>query len=70
MRTHKALDKELQHELRELPLLHQRKILDIVRLMKRGGGAMSKKHDILELRGRGKAIWQGVDAQQYVNTRL
>ena len=67
MRTHNALDKELQNELKGLPLLHQRKILDIVRLMKRGSGATQKKHDILDLRGCGKEIWKGVDAQQYVN---
>lgn len=66
MRTHNALDKELQHELKDLPILHQRKILDIVRLMKRGSGTTPKKHDILELKGCGKETWQGVDAQQYV----
>ena len=42
MRTHNALDKELQNELKGLPLLHQRKILDIVRLMKRGSAATQK----------------------------
>ena len=26
-----------------------------------------KKHSILELRGLGKEIWQGIDAQEYVN---
>lgn len=67
MGTYSALDRELQHELMDLPLLHQRKILDIVRLMKKGGGAMQKRHDILELKGCGKEIWKGVDAQCYVN---
>ena len=67
MRTHSALDKELQHELSDLPILHQRKLLEIVRLMKKGGGATQKSHDILELKGCGKQIWQGVDAQQYVD---
>jgi hypothetical protein len=67
MGTHSALDRELQHELMDLPILHQRKILDIVRLMKKGGGAMQKKHDILDLKGCGKEIWKGVDAQKYVN---
>lgn len=66
MRTHTALEKELQHELKNLPILHQRKILDIVRLIKKGGDS-SKKHSILELKGCGKEIWKNVDAQQYVN---
>ena len=26
-----------------------------------------KTHSILELRGLGKEIWQGIDAQEYVN---
>lgn len=26
-----------------------------------------KKHSILELRGLGKEIWAGIDAQEYVN---
>ena len=67
MGTHSALDRELQHELRDLPILHQRKLLDIIRLLKKGGGAMQKRHDILELKGCGKEIWKGVDAQRYVN---
>jgi len=67
MRTHNALEKEIQHELRDLPILHQRKILDIVRLMKKGSGSTLEKHDIMELKGCGKDIWKGVDAQQYIN---
>jgi hypothetical protein len=67
MGTHSDLDRELQHELMDLPILHQKRILDIVRLMKTGGGAMQKRHDILELKGCGKEIWKGVDAQHYVN---
>ena len=67
MRTHNALEKEIQHELRDLPILHQRKILDIVRLMKKGSGSTFEKHDIMELKGCGKEIWKGVDAQQYIN---
>ena len=67
METHSVLDKELQHELRGLPILHQRKLLDIVRLMKKGSLVAQKRHDILELKGCGIEIWKGVDAQQYVN---
>jgi len=67
MGNQRALDRELDNELRDLPILHQRKLLDIVRLMKKGSGALQKRHDILELKGCGKEIWKGVDAQQYVN---
>ncbi len=28
--------------------------------------ASTKKHSILELRGLGKEIWKGIDAQEYV----
>ena len=67
MWTHNALEKEIQHELRGLTVLHQRKILDIVRLMKKGSGSTFEKHDIMELKGCGKETWKGVDAQQYIN---
>lgn len=29
--------------------------------------AAPKKHSIMELRGLGKEIWEGIDAQEYVN---
>lgn len=67
MRTRNLLAKELQNEISALPLLHQRKILDMVRLMKKGDRTAQKKRDILELKGCGKEIWSGIDAQQYVN---
>jgi len=31
------------------------------------GSGHENRTSILELRGLGKAIWQGVDAQEYVN---
>ena len=67
MEIHRALDRELQHEISDLPILHQRKLLDIVRLIKKGSLVTQKRHDILELKGCGKDIWRGVDAQEYVN---
>ena len=29
--------------------------------------ALKKKHSIMELKGLGKEIWEGIDAQKYVN---
>ncbi|MCP1716370.1 hypothetical protein J2T58_002247 [Methanocalculus alkaliphilus] len=63
----RRLEQDLQSEIRELPLHYQRKILDIVRLMKIGCRPAIKKHDILELKGCGKDIWKGNDAKEYVN---
>ena len=31
------------------------------------GGSSEPRHSILELRGLGKEIWEGIDAQEYVN---
>ncbi len=31
------------------------------------GAASEPQHSILELRGLGQEIWQGIDAQQYVH---
>jgi len=42
MGTHSTLGKELQRELRVLPILHQRKLLDIVRLIKKGAAPCKK----------------------------
>ncbi|HIJ05918.1 MAG TPA: hypothetical protein HA365_01245 [Methanocalculus sp.] len=56
----------MQSEIRELPLHYQRKILDIIRLMKTECRTSIKKHDILELKGCGKDLWKGTDAQEYV----
>jgi hypothetical protein len=32
------------------------------------GASSGPKHSILEIRGLGKHIWEGVDAQEYVNS--
>ena len=39
--------------------------VDVVVLVQPGNG--EKTHDIRELRGLGKEIWQGQDAQEYVD---
>ncbi|HDZ85104.1 MAG TPA: hypothetical protein ENH35_00965 [Candidatus Moranbacteria bacterium] len=62
-----AIKTEIIEEIKNLPVQHQKKILDIVRLLKTGLQASHKKHSITELRGCGKRIWKGIDAQKYVN---
>jgi hypothetical protein len=36
-------------------------------LLQRIDTIQGKKHDVTELRGLGKEIWAGIDAQEYVN---
>ncbi len=52
----KALSAEERKELAKL-------ILETVD----GADAPHKKHSILELSGLGKEIWEGIDAQEYIN---
>ncbi len=59
-----GLEKDLQSVIRELPLPYQRKILDIIRLMKIGCRTPIKNYDILELKGCGKDLWKGTDPQE------
>ncbi|MDF5721387.1 MAG: hypothetical protein PUP91_13095 [Rhizonema sp. PD37] len=61
------------HEVRRLaesltPDEQMRLIEDLSRLIRQRVTMTPKpKHSILELRGLGKEIWNGVDAQEYVN---
>lgn len=64
MRKALGIEERIAEEARELPVEHQRKILDIVRLLKT---AFVQKHSISELRGCGKKLWKGIDAQQYID---
>lgn len=59
-----AIEERIAIEAGELPIDQQKKILDIVRLLK---AASAQKQSISDLRGCGKKIWKGVDAQQYVD---
>jgi mRNA-degrading endonuclease RelE of RelBE toxin-antitoxin system len=61
------VEKEIFKEIRNLPFQYQQKILDVVQLLKRGIEATPKKHNITELKGCGKKIWKGIDAQKYVD---
>ncbi len=62
-----AIEKIVIEEIKELSMYQQKKILDLVRLLKSSINNSSNKRSILELKGCGKDIWKGIDAQEYVN---
>jgi len=45
----------------------QLRLLEELAALLRHKVATEKKHSITELQGLGKEIWQGIDAQEYVN---
>ena len=67
MMTPVAIERKIIKEIKDLPVQHQKKILDIVQLLKRGIQSTPKKHNITELKGCGKEIWKGINAQKYIN---
>lgn len=67
MKASLSVETKIIEEIRDIPLEEQKKILDIVRLLKVGIKTSLRKRNITELRGCGKKIWKGIDAQEYVN---
>lgn len=67
MRRPIAIERKIIEEIGSLPVQQQKKILDVVRLLKTGIEATHKKHSITELKGCGKKIWKEIDAQEYVS---
>jgi len=65
--TSVAIKKKIINEIKNLPVQQQKKILEIVQLLKTGIEASRNKHNIIELKGCGKKIWKEIDAQEYVN---
>jgi prevent-host-death family protein len=59
-----------QHEVlvqvRELDLASQLRLMEEVAALVRHRVAAQPRHSILELQGLGKEIWEGIDAQEYV----
>ena len=66
LKSSTIVGKKIVEEIKSLPLPQQKKILEVVRLLKTGI-EVKHKSDITELRGCGKNIWVGIDAQKYVN---
>ena len=62
-------DLYLQH-IRELPLAERMQLLALIAqdlAIESDRVVEQPKHDIMELHGLGKEIWEGIDAQEYVN---
>jgi ribosomal protein S6 len=55
-----AMAESLSHE-------EQLRLIEELRARANEGAAHVPQHSIMELRGLGKEIWQGIDAQEYVN---
>ena len=66
MKATAGLEKEIAREAKALPRMCQQTVLDIVRLLKTRT-TTTERHSITSLKGCGKEIWQGVDAQNYIN---
>jgi hypothetical protein len=62
-----TMEKIMISEIKKLSIYQQKKILDLVRLLRSSVNSPSEKHSITELKGCGKDIWNGIDAQKYVN---
>ena len=61
-----------EQHIKPLPTLNQLRLVEFIthNLVKYSAvddASASPKHDIMELHGLGADIWQGIDAQEYVN---
>ena len=62
--------REYNDLLERVALLPQQEKVDLLAALAnlvRDDSRKGKKHSIAELRGLGKEIWTGIDAQEYVN---
>ncbi len=62
-----AVYEELLSRIEDLSPDEQLSLMEQLAISLRRRVGRGKRHDILELRGLGKEIWQNVDAQQYVD---
>jgi len=56
-------------EIRALPVRERKRLISLIveTLPEDGENTSARQHSITELRGLGKEIWQGIDAQTYVD---
>jgi prevent-host-death family protein len=54
-------------QVRELDLASQLRLLEELAALIRHRISVQPKHSVLELQGLGKEIWEGIDAQEYVD---
>lgn len=58
---------EVLHDARRLEPAEQLRLAEQLIALARQRLAEPKKHSILEMEGLGKELWEGIDAQEYVN---
>lgn len=64
---HMTTYQNIRHQLDKLTPDEQLHLLEELAAMVRRRMTLKQKHSIMELEGLGKEIWQGIDAQEYVN---
>ena len=58
---------ELRVQLQQLDPVEQLRLLEELAALVRCRIAPPPRHSILELQGLGKELWEGVDAQEYID---
>jgi hypothetical protein len=58
---------DLIDRVRDLPLSDQVRLLSELRVLIAPGDAAQAAHSILEIKGLGHEVWDGMDAQEYVD---
>ncbi len=60
--------REVLNQAQRLTTEEQLQLLEeLAALIRRQGVTRSKKHSIMELKGLGKEIWEGVDVEKYID---
>jgi len=60
--------REVLNQAQHLTTEEQLQLLEeLAALIRRQGVTRSKKHSIMELKGLGKEIWEGVDVEKYID---
>lgn len=57
----------LMQEIRTLPVEDRKRLITLIVDTFTESDEPVKKHSLLELRGLGKEIWEGIDAKEYVD---
>ena len=62
-----ATYQEIRRQVESLTIDEQLRLLEELAIIVRHRTPLKSKRSIMELEGLGKDIWQGMDAQQYVD---
>lgn len=64
-----SLEQLYERHIQPLSADEQIRLIELIagKMPKANGNASIKKHSIMELHGLGAEIWEGIDAQEYVN---